>query len=137
MRRLAPVALARWRETHPAVICVYYPGLPSHPGFEIARRQQTGVGGVLSFDVAGGREAAWRVIDATRLVSITANLGDAKTTITHPASTTHARITEEERQYMGMGQSLLRVSVGLEERMTHRPGELSGGDLHVGRKFVN
>ena len=107
--------LAEWLETHPAVTRVYYPGLPSHPGYEIAVRQQSGCGGVLAFDVAGDREQAWKVIDATRLLSITANLGDVKTTITHPASTTHARISEEERQRMGMGQSLIRVAVGLED----------------------
>ena len=107
--------LAQWLETHPAVTRVYYPGLPSHPGYEIAVRQHSGCGGVLAFDVVGDREQAWSVIDATRLLSITANLGDAKTTITHPASTTHARISEEERQRMGLGQSLIRVAVGLED----------------------
>ena len=107
--------LAQWLETQPAVTRVYYSGLLSHPGYEVAERQQSGHGGVLAFDVAGGRSQAWSVIDATRLLSITANLGDAKTTITHPASTTHARISEEERQRMGLGQSLIRVAVGLED----------------------
>lgn len=107
--------LAQWLEAHPAVTRVYYPGLASHPGHQIAARQQTGFGGVLAFDVAGAREQAWAVINATRLVSITANLGDAKSTITHPASTTHTRISEEERQRMGLGESLIRVAVGLED----------------------
>lgn len=108
-------AVARWLERHPAVERVYYPGLASHPGHELARRQQSGFGGVVAFDVVGGREAAWSVVDATRLVSITANLGDTKSTITHPASTTHARITAAERARMGVGDSLLRLSVGFEE----------------------
>src|SRR5690606_2754920 len=90
-------ALARWLENQPAVERVYYPGLASHPQHELAMRQQRNGGGVVSFDVRGGREAAWRVIDATRLLSITANLGDAKSTITHPASTTHGRISAEAR----------------------------------------
>ena len=107
-------ALARWLENQPAVERVYYPGLPSHPQHELALRQQRNGGGIVSFDVRGGREAAWRVVDATRMLSITANLGDAKSTITHPASTTHGRISAEARAAAGIGESLLRVAVGLE-----------------------
>jgi O-succinylhomoserine sulfhydrylase len=106
--------LARWLEGQPAVERVYYPGLPSHPQHELALRQQKGPGAIVSFDVKGGRDAAWRVVDATRLLSITANLGDTKTTITHPASTTHGRISAEARAAAGIGEGLLRVAVGLE-----------------------
>jgi O-succinylhomoserine sulfhydrylase len=93
---------------------VYYPGLPSHPQFELARRQQRAGGAVVSFELKGGRAAAWRLIDATRLISITANLGDVKTTITHPATTTHSRIAPEERAAAGITEGLVRVAVGLE-----------------------
>lgn len=110
----AALELARWLSTHARVERVYYPGLESHPQHLLARSQQRAFGGIVSFEVAGGRAAAWRVIDATRMMSITANLGDAKTTITHPATTTHARITAEERARAGIGENLLRVSVGLE-----------------------
>ena len=106
--------LARWLEEQPAIERVKYPGLPSHPQYELAKRQQKGGGAIVSFDVKGGREAAWRVIDSTKLLSITANLGDTKTTITHPASTTHGRITPEAREAAGIGEGLLRVAVGLE-----------------------
>jgi O-succinylhomoserine sulfhydrylase len=106
--------LARWLEKHPRVERVYYPGLPSHPQYELAKRQQKGPGAIVSFDVKGGREGAWRVVDSTRLLSITANLGDTKTTITHPASTTHGRISAEARAAAGVGEGLLRVAVGLE-----------------------
>jgi len=108
------VELARWLEKHPRVERVYYPGLPSHPQYELAKRQQKGPGAIVSFDVKGGKDAAWRVVDATRLLSITANLGDTKTTITHPASTTHGRISAEARAAAGIGDGLLRVAVGLE-----------------------
>jgi O-succinylhomoserine sulfhydrylase len=108
------LALARWLEQHPAVARVYYPGLASHPQHALAMRQQRSGGGVVSFDVKGGREAAWKVIDSTRLLSITANLGDTKTTITHPATTTHGRITPEARAAAGIGDGLVRVAVGLE-----------------------
>lgn len=107
--------LAQWLETQPAVERVYYPGLPSHPQHELAKRQQRAFGGIVSFDLRGGREAAWTLIDHTRLISITANLGDAKTTITHPATTTHGRLTPEERERAGIGEGLVRISVGLEE----------------------
>jgi O-succinylhomoserine sulfhydrylase len=96
------------------VECVYYPGLPSHPQYELAKRQQKGAGAIVSFDVKGGKDAAWRVVDSTRLLSITANLGDTKSTITHPASTTHGRISPEARAAAGIGDGLLRVAVGLE-----------------------
>src|SRR4051812_44347207 len=107
--------LARWLEKQPAIERVYYPGLPSHPQHELAMRQQKSGGGIVSFDVKGGREAAWRVVDNTRLLSITANLGDTKSTVTHPASTTHGRITPEARAAAGIGEGLLRVAVGLED----------------------
>lgn len=107
--------LARWLERHPGVAKVYYPGLPSHPQHDLACRQQSDFGGIVSFEVHGGRETAWQVIDATRLLSITANLGDVKTTITHPATTTHGRLTQAERDAAGIRDNLIRVSVGLEE----------------------
>jgi O-succinylhomoserine sulfhydrylase len=119
------LALASWLEQHPKVARVYYPGLASHPQHELAMRQQSGSGGaVLSFDVVGGapptggpaqaRTNAFAVIDATEVMSITANLGDTKTTITHPASTSHGRLSEAQRQAAGIGQGLIRVAVGLE-----------------------
>ena len=110
----AALELARWLEAHPAVARVHYPGLPSHAQHELARRQQRAAGAVVSFEVKGGRAAAWRVIDASRLISITANLGDVKTTIIHPASTTHGRISPEARAAAGISDGLVRVAVGLE-----------------------
>jgi O-succinylhomoserine sulfhydrylase len=106
--------LATWLESHPKIERVYYPGLASHPQHALAMRQQRSGGGIVSFVVKGGREAAWRVVDATELISITANLGDTKTTITHPATTTHGRITPEARARAGITEGLLRVAVGLE-----------------------
>jgi len=114
--------LATWLESHPNVARVYYPGLASHPQHELAMRQQSGLGGaVVSFDVkvktgdpASARAQAFHVLDSTRVCSITANLGDTKTTVTHPASTSHGRLTEEQRQAAGLGQGLIRVAVGLE-----------------------
>ena len=106
--------LARWLEGHPAVRRVHYPGLEAHPGHDLAARQQSAGGGIVAFDVRGGRDEAWRVVDSARVLSITANLGDAKTTIVHPASTTHARITPEQREAAGIGESLVRVAVGLD-----------------------
>lgn len=106
--------LARWLERQPKIERVYYPGLLSHPQHALAMRQQRNGGGIVSFDVKGGREAAWRIVDATRMLSITANLGDTKSTITHPASTTHGRISPEARQAAGIGEGLLRIAVGLE-----------------------
>ncbi len=108
--------LARWLEAHPAVARVYYPGLPSHPQHELAMRQQNGVGGaVLSFDVKGGREQAFATIDAMRVCSIAANFGDVRSIITHPASTTHGRLTEAQRQAAGITQAMIRLGVGLED----------------------
>ncbi|MGL6046224.1 MAG: aminotransferase class V-fold PLP-dependent enzyme, partial [Vogesella sp.] len=108
------LALAQWLQQQPAVEKVFYPGLPDHPQYELAQRQQKSGGAVLSFQVKGGREAAWKVVDAIRLISRTANLGDVKTTLTHPASTTHARITPQARAEAGITEGLLRVAVGLE-----------------------
>jgi O-succinylhomoserine sulfhydrylase len=110
----AALELARWLETHPNVSRVHYPGLESHPQHALAKRQQRAAGSVLSFEVKGGRSAAWRVIDSTRLMSVTANLGDVKTTIIHPASTTHGRISPEARDAAGITEGLVRVAVGLE-----------------------
>ena len=107
-------ALAEWLSGHAAVKKVYYPGLATHPGHRLAKAQQEGFGGIVSFEVNGDKTEAWRVIDSTRLLSITANLGDVKTTITHPSSTTHARITAEQRAAAGIGENLIRVAVGLE-----------------------
>jgi O-succinylhomoserine sulfhydrylase len=107
--------LARWLEAHPKVERVNYPGLESHPQHALAMRQQSAGGAVLSFVVRGGRQAAWRVIDATQLVSITANFGDTKTTICHPASTTHGRIPPAEREAAGVVEGLLRLAAGLED----------------------
>ena len=108
-------ALAQWLEQQPGVSRVYYAGLPSHPQHELAKRQQTGFGAVVSFEVAGGKDAAWRLIDATRLISITANLGDSKTTITHPGTTTHGRLSPEDRAAAGISDSLIRLAIGLED----------------------
>lgn len=108
------LAVARWLEAQPQVQRVFYPGLPSHPQHALAMRQQASGGAILSFEVRGGRPAAWRVVDHCRLLSITANLGDTKTTITHPASTTHGRISQEARAAAGIGEGLLRIAVGLE-----------------------
>jgi len=108
------LALAIWLESHPSVHRVFYPGLASHPQHALAMRQQRSGGAIVSFEVKGGREAAWRVIDATRMISITANLGDTKSTITHPATTTHGRISDEARARAGIKQELVRVAVGLE-----------------------
>jgi O-succinylhomoserine sulfhydrylase len=108
------LALAQWLERHLAVTRVHYPGLTSHPQHPLALRQQDNGGGIVSFEVEGGQEAAWKIIDSTRLLSITANLGDVKTTITHPATTTHGRLTPEARAAAGIRDGLIRVAVGLE-----------------------
>lgn len=108
-------ALAEWLEQCPAIARVNYPGLLSHPQYALAARQQSGAGGVLSFEVKGGQAEAWKVVDNTRLLSITANLGDTKSTITHPATTTHGRVAPEVRAEAGISDGLLRISVGLEE----------------------
>jgi O-succinylhomoserine sulfhydrylase len=109
------LAIARWLEAQPLVTRVHYPGLPSHPQHALAARQQSGFGGIVAFEIAGGREHAFAFVDATEWLSITANFGDAKSTITHPASTTHGRLSAEERAEAGVGESLIRVSVGLED----------------------
>lgn len=106
--------LAHWLEAQPGVRRVYYPGLESHPQHALAMQQQRMGGAVVSFEVNGGREAAWRVIDSTRMMSITANLGDTRTTITHPATTTHGRLSPEARSAAGIQEGLIRVAVGLE-----------------------
>ncbi|PQA38036.1 O-succinylhomoserine sulfhydrylase [Amnimonas aquatica] len=114
------LALAQWLEAQPQVAAVHYPGLQSHPQHALATRQQRGYGGVLSFEVKArpgetGREAAWRFIDATEVMSITANLGDAKTTITHPGSTTHGRLSPEAKAAARISDGLIRIAVGLED----------------------
>jgi O-succinylhomoserine sulfhydrylase len=107
--------LAQRLEAHPAVARVFYPGLTSHPQHALAMRQQAECGGaIVSFEVKGARSEAWRVVDNCHLLSITANLGDTKTTITHPASTTHGRISPDARTESGIVEGLLRVAVGLE-----------------------
>ena len=116
----AAQALAQWLEQQPQVARVYFPGLASHPQSALAQRQQSGPGAVLAFEVHGGsveelRARAWRVVDAVKLMSITANLGDTRTTITHPASTTHGRVAPEARARAGITEGLLRIAVGLEE----------------------
>jgi O-succinylhomoserine sulfhydrylase len=108
------LVLARWLQQQTGVERVFYAGLEDHPGHELARRQQSAFGGVLSFRVKGGREEAWRFIDATRFLSLTANLGDAKTTIVHPATTTHGRLSEADREQAGITENLIRLAVGLE-----------------------
>ena len=108
-------ALAEWLEQQDGIEKVHYAGLKSHPQHELAQRQQKGFGAVVSFEVKGGKEGAWRFIDATRLISITANLGDSKTTITHPSTTSHGRLAPQEREAAGIRDSLIRVAVGLED----------------------
>jgi O-succinylhomoserine sulfhydrylase len=108
------IQIARWLEAQPNVARVHYPGLPSHPQYELARRQQKTGGGIVSFELKDGKKAAWRVVDSVRMISITANLGDTKSTLTHPATTTHARISQESRDLAGITDGLLRIAVGLE-----------------------
>jgi len=122
--------LATWLEAHPNVARVLYPGLPSHPQHALAMQQQATGGGIVAFELAGGKEAAWKVIDATQVMSITANLGDTRTTITHPASTTHSRMTPEQRAAAGIGDGLIRIAVGLEH-----PGDLKV-DLERGLALI-
>ena len=107
--------LAEWLSAQAGVRRVNFPGLSNHPQYQLAQRQQRGPGAVLSFELDGGRQQAWRFIDAVKLISITANLGDAKTTITHPATTTHGRLTPEQRQEAGISDALIRIAVGLED----------------------
>ncbi|MGB2315338.1 MAG: PLP-dependent transferase, partial [Porticoccaceae bacterium] len=108
-------ALANWLQEHSAVAKVYYSGLVNHPGHALAKKQQTDFGGVVAFEVEGGQAAAWRVIDSTQMLSLTANLGDAKTTIVHPATTTHGRLSDAQRLEAGISDGLIRVAVGLED----------------------
>ena len=107
--------LAIWLSQHKAVEKVHYSGLSNHPGHELAKTQQTGFGGVLAFEVIGGRESAWKVIDGVEIMSRTANLGDTRTTITHPATTTHCRLSDEDKMKSGITESLIRVAAGLED----------------------
>jgi O-succinylhomoserine sulfhydrylase len=109
------LALAQWLEQQASVEKVFFPGLESHQQHQLAKTQQSGFGGLLSFELKGGKQAGWDLIDATRLVSITANLGDTKTTITHPASTTHNRLTAKQLEQAGISEGLVRVAVGLED----------------------
>ena len=118
--------IARWLETQPGVRRVYYSGLPHHPQHALAARQQRGFGGLLAFELEGGQDAAWRFIDGTRFISITANLGDAKTMITHPATTTHGRLSPEAREAAGIRDGLVRLAVGLED-VEDIIGDLQGG----------
>lgn len=111
----AALEFARWLDAHPKVAKVYHPGLESHPQHQLARSQQNGFGGIVSFEVAGGRDEAWKLIDSLLLCSITANLGDTRTTVTHPATTTHGRISPEARARAGIRDGLIRVAVGLED----------------------
>ena len=106
--------LAQWLEQQPGVTRVYHPGLTSHPQHELASRQQSGFGGIVSFEMQGGQQDAWALIDALRIFSITANLGDTKSTVTHPATTTHGRLTPEQRMETGISESLVRLAIGLE-----------------------
>jgi O-succinylhomoserine sulfhydrylase len=110
----AALTLAHWLEQQPEVARVFHPGLPSHPQHALATRQQQGYGGIVSFELKGGQRDAWAFVDATRIFSITANLGDAKSTITHPATTTHGRLTPEQRQEAGISDGLIRLAPGLE-----------------------
>jgi O-succinylhomoserine sulfhydrylase len=107
--------LAEWLNAHPKVTKVFYAGLEDHPGHQLAKKQQSDFGGVVSFSIAGGRDEAWRVLDSAKLISLTANLGDTKTTIVHPATTTHGRLSDEDRQQAGITDNLIRIAVGLED----------------------
>ncbi len=107
--------LACWLDKHPKIEKVYYPGLASHPQHELAKRQQSDFGGMVSFVVKGGKDAAWKIVNSLKMLSITANLGDTKTTITHPATTTHGRLSQEQRDAADISDGLLRISVGLED----------------------
>ncbi len=112
---LSARSIAKWLHEHPKVNQVYYPGLVSHPGHELAASQQSDFGALLAFEVAGSRLTAWKLIDQVEIFSVTANLGDVKSTITHPASTTHARVSQADRARMGISEGLIRLSVGLED----------------------
>ena len=107
--------MAEFLDAQPNVKQVFYPGLSTHPQHDLAKAQQSGFGAIVSFEVEGGREAAWKIINNTEMLSITANLGDTRTTITHPATTTHGRVSDEEKAKAGVTEGLIRVAVGLEE----------------------
>ncbi|WP_210395415.1 O-succinylhomoserine sulfhydrylase [Motiliproteus sediminis] len=127
------LALAQWLEQQSQVARVYYTGLESHPQHQLAKKQQRGFGAVLGFELHGGRDEAWSFIDATQVVSITGNLGDVKSTITHPATTTHGRLSDEERRQAGIGQNLIRLSVGLESLADLQRDMQRGLDAVAGR----
>lgn len=110
----AAQSIAEWLQQQPEVEAVLYAGLREHPQHELAKSQQSGFGGIVSFRVKGGRDEAWRFIDATRIISITGNLGDTRTTVTHPATTTHGRLSDENKRRNGISENLIRLSVGLE-----------------------
>lgn len=120
------LALAQWLEAHPAVERVHYSGLESHSQHALAKRQQRGFGAVLGVEIKGGRKGAWSVIDATRVMSITGNLGDVKSTITHPATTTHGRLNDEQKAAAGISEGLIRIAVGL-ENIDDLKGDLARG----------
>jgi len=120
------LTIATWLEQQPDVARVYHPGLPSHPQHELAASQQRGPGGIVSFELQGGKPAAWKFIDALRVFSITANLGDTKSTVTHPATTTHGRLTPEQRSETGISDGLIRLAVGLETEADLK-GDLARG----------
>ncbi|SDC04472.1 O-succinylhomoserine sulfhydrylase [Acinetobacter boissieri] len=107
--------IAQWLNQHEKVSKVYYSGLETHPGHELAKKQQSGFGGIVSFEVKGGKDEAWKVIDSTTFISITGNLGDVKSTITHPATTTHGKLSAQAQKDAGIDESLIRLSVGLED----------------------
>ena len=122
--------IAEWLNRHPKVSRVFYPGLKSHQYHEIAARQQSDYGAILSFEVFGGKSAAWQVIDALAIFSITANMGDAKSTVTHPATTTHSRITQTDRERVGISDGLIRLSIGLED-VDDLIADLTGGLMNL------
>ena len=126
------LTLARWLEAHPAVNQVFYSGLENHPQHHLAKQQQKGFGAVLGFEVKGGQEGAWQVIDATRMLSITGNLGDVKTTITHPATTTHGRLSAAQKEAAGITPGLIRVAVGLESQQDIQRDLARGLDILAG-----
>ncbi|MGI9319673.1 MAG: PLP-dependent transferase, partial [bacterium] len=107
--------VADWLDNQDSIESVFYPGMETHPGHQIAKIQQRDFGGVVSFRIKGDRSTAWKFINATKMLSITGNLGDAKTTIIHPASTTHSRLTDQDRQLAGVTENLIRLAVGLED----------------------
>ena len=108
-------AVAKWVAEQSQVTQVFYPGLEDHPQHDLACRQQDGFGGVVAFEIKGARESAWEIIDALRLFSITGNLGDSRSIVTHPATTTHSRVSAEDRARSGVGEGLIRLSIGLED----------------------